>query len=122
MPFAFLGALALLATRTCASEVAKVELRVDFGKAGAATEWVEVEVFRGDDPEAVAAFKRSFGHDGATAPVTWKLQLNPGLYTLGLKVGYAGRVVQLKKKVNAVNDAAMVVNLEADLLGRRRPE
>ena len=124
MPVAFLGALALLATRTCASDVAKVELRFAFGDAGAATQSLEVEVFRDDDRDALATFKRVFNQDGATAAVGWKLQLDPGLYTLELRVRYRGRLVTLKKKVEAVGNAAVVVNLESDLQAavRRPPE
>ncbi len=121
MPIAFLGALALLATRTCSSEVASVDIRLVFGDAGAQTRSLQVEVFRGDDREALAEYKQTFDQDGATKPLLWKVQLDPGMYILEFRVRHAGTTRQFKKSIKAVNDATISVDLEPHLQAKRRP-
>lgn len=120
MPIAFLGALALLATRTCSSELAKVTLIFSFGDAAADVRAVEVEVFRPGDRETLARFKQRFGPDGASKPVSWKLQLSPGMYTLEFRVDVAGKLRQFEKSVRAVDDSEIAVDLGRDLRPRAR--
>ncbi len=122
MPLAFLGALALLATRTCASEIANVEIQLVFGATGAATRSVAVEVFRGKDREALAEYKQSFGPDGAAKPVRWKLQLDPGMYTLEFRVIVRGELRQFDKSIKAVNGATITIDVESELMPAHRRE
>jgi len=121
MPVAFLGALLLLMTRTCSADIAKIEVTVVFGDAGAKVRSVQVEVFRGDEREALAEVKKRFDQDGVTKPVTWKLQLDPGMYKLEFRIVHAGKLRQFTRSIKAVNDAKISIDVEPALRRNEPP-
>lgn len=111
-PIAFVLALVALATQTCGSESAQVELVFDTGAARDRVAALHVDVFRvGGEPEPVAYF------DATPGPrMRWTLQLDPGDYRLGFRVTMRGGAVHsFDRAIVAENNAVITLALERDL-------
>ena len=111
-PVAFLLALVVLATRTCGSETASVELVFDPGAARDRLVRLHVDVHRpGDDGAPVAYF------DSAAGPrMRWTLQLDPGDYRLAFRATLAGgEVRRFDRTIVAEDNAVVTLSLERSL-------
>jgi len=115
-PVAFLGALVFLGTRTCGSEMAKVELWFDVGSNTASLTSLQVEITRQKEPgEVIAHFEHNFHNASASLQPRWKLQLDPGMYDLALTVRGKGGVVRVRRVARAVDNAVIRVSLSAEV-------
>ncbi|HWN68026.1 MAG TPA: hypothetical protein VNM90_10340 [Haliangium sp.] len=81
-PLAFLLALALLGSRTCAREMTRVEIRLDLGASAAHVETLRVDVFPADADTGVASFERHLRGQPPPNPLAFEAALDPGTYRL----------------------------------------
>jgi hypothetical protein len=113
-PVAFLAALALLATRTCGSELADVTLRLDPGAADDRIRTLAATVHRGDEAASVT----NFSTDWSAGPRTkiWRLQLDPGSYRLAFRVTMRdGSLVTFDRRFEARANAEITIGFEQNL-------
>jgi hypothetical protein len=96
-PVAFLGVLVLLGARTCATEAARVEIRLDLGAAAAGVDALRVDVFPAGAAEGVAYFERH-GRPVADA-LGFEARLDPGTYLLRIEARTASGVRTLERTV-----------------------
>jgi hypothetical protein len=84
-PVAFLLALALLGSRTCANESTRVEIRLELGAAATHVETLRVDVFPvfpAGAATGVASFERHLRGQPVQGPLGFEVALDPGTYRL----------------------------------------
>ncbi|WP_428268282.1 hypothetical protein [Haliangium sp.] len=86
LPVAFLAALALLGARTCAGEMAEVELVLDLGPAAADVRGLRLDLFPAGEDRGVLSYTRRFGAGGAEPTLSMRAELDPGDYRLRIEV------------------------------------
>jgi hypothetical protein len=98
-PLAFLLALVLLGSRTCATETTRVEIRLDLGAAAAHVDTLRVDVFPAGAATGVASFERHLRGQAVQGPLGFEVALDPGSYRLRIdarvRVGAASSAVSL---------------------------
>jgi hypothetical protein len=114
-PLAFLAALVLLATRTCSTELARVEVALDFGAAAERVRQVRVDVFPRGDDRSVLFFERTYGERGVTSPPSFEAQLDAGAYELLFEVVLDDGMRRFARVVEVTDQATITVKLERDL-------
>lgn len=82
---AVLGAVLLLAGRTCRDEMADITIAIERG-GGPAIRSLSAELFRADEEAPVARFQRRVDADAAGVLAEWTLQIDPGMYRLVLDI------------------------------------
>jgi len=112
MPVAFLAALALLATRTCASESASAQIQFAVGDAPV-TE-LRADLYRGESDEGLGYFESKLVQDGIAG--TWSLTADPGTYRLAIEARTPHAVERIERTVQIRDRAVITVDLERDLL------
>lgn len=112
MPIAFLAALVLLATRTCSSETASVEIRFFVGDAPVTQ--IRADLYRGDSEQGLGYFE-SKHIDADRVAGAWKLTADAGMYRLAVEARLGDRIVNLSRSVELRDRAVVTVNLERDL-------
>lgn len=123
-PLAFLIALVVLATRTCSTEVADVEITLDFGSAAAEVRSLRVDVFPEDSNIGVIQFQRTYDQRGVVEAPRLHAQLDPGDYELAFDVvlGDTAEDVASKRfarRITIGDRATITVPLERDLTAGR---
>jgi hypothetical protein len=91
-PVAFLLALALLGSRTCATEKTRVEIRLDLGAAAAHVETLRVDVFPADAATGVASFERHLRGQPVQGSLGFEVPLDPGSYRLRIDARLGARL------------------------------
>jgi hypothetical protein len=112
MPIAFIGALALLASRTCSSETASSEIRFVVGDAPVTS--VRADLYSDDSDRGLGYFE-STRIDAQGVAGVWKLTTDAGLYRLAIEVRLPDRVENLSRRVELRDRAQVVVDLSRDL-------
>ena len=85
-PVAFLLAVVLLGSRTCATEATRVEIRLDLGAAATHVETLRVDVFPADAATGVASFERHLRGQPVPGALGFEAALDPGTYRLRVDV------------------------------------
>ena len=125
-PLAFLLALALLGSRTCASEMTRVEIRLDLGAAAAHVETLRADVFPADAATGVASFERHL-RGQSPGPLGFEAALDPGTYRLRIEARpRAGSSARTLERVIVVGEqlgerTVISVDLEQALLPASGP-
>lgn len=114
-PIAFIVALAALATQTCRNEMSSVTFYFDFGSRGAVARTLEVEIFRGDDPEPVGRFQETFSATNKATRSRWKTKLDSGTYRLEIRVATDRKTHRFSRSAEVKDGAAITVPLEDSL-------
>ena len=91
-PVAFLLAVALLGSRTCAGERTRVEIRLELGAAAAQVETLRVDVFPADAATGVASFERHLRGQPVQGPLGFEVPLDPGTYRLRIDARLRARL------------------------------
>jgi hypothetical protein len=91
-PVAFLLAIALLGSRTCATESTRVEIRLDLGAAAAHVETLRVDVFPADAATGVASFERHLAGQPVQGALGFEAALDPGTYRLRIDARLRARL------------------------------
>jgi hypothetical protein len=112
---AFLVALLVLATRTCSSEIAQVEMALDFGAAAERVRHVRVDMFAQGQDQSALVFERSYGERGVTRAPSFEAQLDPGMYEMLFEVELDDGVRRFERRVEVTDQATIKVNLERNL-------
>lgn len=112
--------LGLLGTRTCASEMAQVDVRLLLGEARAQVRALRVDVFRDGEPGGVAYFERYYDADGAGREMRFETRLDQGAYRLRIEVelageageaGEAGRLRVIERIIHVEDQARVDIDL-----------
>jgi hypothetical protein len=98
-PVALLLALALLASRTCATETSRVEVRLALGAAAAHVASLRVDVFPAGAATGVASFERHLRGQPPHGPLGFEAALDPGSYTLRIEARVASSVRTLERAI-----------------------
>lgn len=116
----FVGAIALLASQTCRSELASTTIRFDLGAPSAAElRSLRADLFRGDDPELIGYYERSFGDKGGAAVVgPWTLRADEGTYRLVIEIRSTGGARTAERTLHIEDGASVTIDL-TDLTGDR---
>ena len=85
-PVAFLLALAVLAARTCQSDIAEVEIVMDLGPRAGQVEKLRVDVFREGENTSVLVLDKNYDAAGATSSPRMRAQLDRGTYHMEFSV------------------------------------
>jgi hypothetical protein len=96
-PVALLLALALLGSRTCASEMTRVEIRLELGAAAAHVDTLRVDVFPADAAAGVVTFERHLRGKPVHGPLGFEAALDPGTYRLRIEARAASEVRTLER-------------------------
>jgi len=112
-PIALVLALGLLATRTCRSESASVEVQFDLGSATDQIRELEVDLLR--DP-AAAPVGRWSGRPGEAPIRPWQLRVDPGSYILRFRITLRdGQLVRFEKATELSDGATVTVPVASAL-------
>lgn len=112
MPVAFLGALLLLAARTCSTEAASVTLTFDVGDAPVTS--IRADLYRGDAADSVGYFESSRVDANGIAGV-WELTADAGEYRIQVEARLGERLVELRRTIELRDRAQVTLKLERDL-------
>lgn len=119
-PLVFLGLLLIFGSRTCASEMAQVKLRLDLGAASQHLESLRVDVFPAGAPEGVASFERFFPERQGPRHLGFEVPLDPGSYRLRIEARTPAGTRDLERTIvvgEAVTEHTVIsVDLEQALL------
>ena len=109
---AFVLAVGWVATRgVCKSDSAEAAIRFHLGETGAEVRSLRAELHRGDDPEVLAYWEKSFDERGS-GPVAgpWRLRVDSGLYRVEVVIrtatasGVATRSIDLRDAMSITVD------------------
>jgi hypothetical protein len=119
-PLVFLGLLLIFGSRTCASEMAEVELRLDLGDAATHVEALRVDVFPVGAAEGVASFERFFQDRHGPRQLGFEVPLDPGSYRLRIEARTPAGTRNLERTIvvgEALTEHTVIsVDLEQALL------
>lgn len=116
---AFLLALGFLTTRTCRSESASAEIKLQVGAAGADLATLDVGLYRPDEQEQIGFFRRSYERGSGAVAGRWKLTADSGMYRLDVNATFRGRPpIKLERAVDLRDGAVIRIDLERDLTAR----
>jgi hypothetical protein len=114
-PVALMIALVLLATRTCSTEIARVEMALDFGAAAERVRQVRVDMFPRGEERSVLFFERAYGERGVTSPPSLEAQLDAGTHEMLFEVVLDDGLRRFTRIVEVTDQATITVKLERDL-------
>lgn len=116
---AFVLAVAVLASRTCESEMATAAIRFRVGDAGAGLRVLRADLFRGQDPEPVAFYERRYDERGSGDLVgPWNLRADPGMYRLEVHAQTATGPIEATRAIEIADGRSITVEVEPDPGGR----
>lgn len=119
-PLVFLGLLLIFGSRTCASEMAEVELQLDLGDAATHVEALRVDVFPVGATEGVASFERFFHDRHGPRQLGFEVPLDPGSYRLRIEARTPAGTRDLERTIvvgEALTEHTVIsVDLEQALL------
>ena len=110
-----LGAIALLASRTCQSSIARTTIRFDVGpEAGKTLRSLRADMFRGDDTESIGLYEKNFREAGAPAVIgPWTLRADEGHYRLEIELRTAEGARTATRSIHVEDGASVTVDLTA---------
>ncbi|MCG8417917.1 MAG: hypothetical protein MJE77_08245 [Proteobacteria bacterium] len=114
-PLVFLVALTVLATRTCASEMATVEITFDLGQARPDVRLFRVDAFRHGSETGVLHFERHYSNQGPPSSPTIEARLDPGLYELLFSVTLKSGLQRFERVIDVTDRAEITLRLERNL-------
>jgi hypothetical protein len=110
---AFVIAVAWLATRaTCGSDSAAVTVRFGLGERAGEVRSLRAELQRGDSPEVLAFWEKSFDERGA-GPLAgpWSLRADAGLYRLEVEVTTQAGSGRTSRRIELRDGASISVDV-----------
>ena len=115
------GAIALMAHRTCRGSLASTTIRFDVGpEAGKSLRVLRADLFRGDEHESVGLYEKNFGETGAPAVVgPWTLRADEGEYRLEIDLRARDGSQHATRRLHIEDGASVKVDL-SDLTGASR--
>lgn len=98
-PLVLLLAFVLLGSRTCASEMTRVELRFELGAAAAQVETLRADVFPEGASMGVATFERHVRERPVHGPLGFEAALDPGSYRVRIEARTAAAARTLERAI-----------------------
>lgn len=112
---AFLLAIAFLGSRACKSESVEAAIQFRLGAAGAEVRSLRAELYRGEDPEQLGFWQKSFDRRGAAAVVgPWRLRADEGVYRVEIEVATAAGSRRVTRRVELQDGATVTVDLTGE--------
>lgn len=118
---AFVLAVAWLATRgACKSDSAEAAIRFHLGETSAEVRSLRAELHRGDDPEVLAYWEKSFDERGSGAVAgPWRLRVDSGLYRVEVAIRTATASGVATRSVDLQDGRSITVDLTDALSAAR---
>lgn len=120
-PVVLVAALAVLGSRTCASEMAQVDIHLLFGPAHPRILAVRGDLFPEGEPMGVAYFERHYRDEAAGRSVRdahFELgQLDPGSYVLRIEARLEGGVRLVERTIYIRDQAQVTIDISDDISG-----
>jgi len=118
---AFVGAVALLSSRTCEAESAEFEIHLSLGDQGYRVASVDAGLY-GPDGDVLTTYQRNFTGAGAPDRVgPWKVRAAEGEYRVQIRVTTDRGLLDLERTVRAESGAVVSIPLADALANQPTP-
>ncbi|HUS62994.1 MAG TPA: hypothetical protein VMZ28_00575 [Kofleriaceae bacterium] len=107
------GAIALLASRSCQGSLASTTIRFDVGpQAGKDLRLLRADLFRDDERDSLGIYQKHFEDDGAPAVIgPWTLKADEGDYRLEVELRGAAGTRSATRALHIEDGASVTVDL-----------